>query len=184
MRSSRRRHSNTVAAMAEKFRGVWTLDANNGSDNCDSIEANSTDSSSNSPESELHKNDGATDVLIHHGIKHTNQAFNAIGQMKNRDELCDVELIVDGNCLRAHKLILASFSPYFHAMFTGQLAESHKNTITLYDVNFEALKILVDYTYTSVIDINQDNVQVRILQNHNNNLSLKSNVFSPYYLLL
>ncbi|EDV23816.1 uncharacterized protein TRIADDRAFT_50396 [Trichoplax adhaerens] len=100
------------------------------------------------------------DVLIHHGIHHTNQAFSAIGQMKSRDELCDVELIVDGNRLKAHKLILASFSPYFHAMFTSQLAESQSNTVTLHDIDFEALKTLVDYTYTSVIDINQHNVQV------------------------
>lgn len=159
MRSSRHRHSNAIVTIADEIRGDRNS-TNNGSDNGDSNEANLNRSSSNSPENELHKNDEAVDVLIHHGMKHTNQAFNAIGRMKNRDELCDVELIVDGNRLRAHKLILASFSPYFHAMFTGQLAESQTNTVTLHDINFEALKILVDYTYTSVIDINQQNVQV------------------------
>lgn len=35
-------------------------------------------------------------------------------------QLCDVALIVAGEVVHAHKVILASISPYFHAMFNGE----------------------------------------------------------------
>jgi hypothetical protein len=50
--------------------------------------------------------------------------FRALGQSINcfmeNDELCDVNLLVEGQKIRAHKIILAAASPYFKAMFTGR----------------------------------------------------------------
>jgi hypothetical protein len=50
--------------------------------------------------------------------------FRALGQSMNcfreNDELCDVTLLVEGQKIRAHKIILAAASPYFKAMFTGR----------------------------------------------------------------
>ena len=50
--------------------------------------------------------------------------FRALGQSINcfreNDELCDVTLLVEGQKIRAHKIILAAASPYFKAMFTGR----------------------------------------------------------------
>lgn len=37
-------------------------------------------------------------------------------------QLCDVILDVAGETINAHKLILASVSPYFYAMFNGKRA--------------------------------------------------------------
>ena len=49
--------------------------------------------------------------------------FKSLGQSINcfreNDELCDVTLLVEGQKIRAHKIILAAASPYFKAMFTG-----------------------------------------------------------------
>lgn len=35
--------------------------------------------------------------------------------------LSDITLVADGVEIQAHKMILASCSPYFYAMFTGKL---------------------------------------------------------------
>lgn len=45
--------------------------------------------------------------------------------------LCDVILVADNVEIHAHRAILAACSPYFYAMFTGELTESKQETITL-----------------------------------------------------
>lgn len=61
----------------------------------------------------------------------------------------------------AHKMVLASCSPYFYAMFSGSdFEESHQDKITVQGVDFHALQLLVDYVYTSYVNVTEDNVQV------------------------
>ncbi len=67
-------------------------------------------------------------------------------------------LIASGHEVKAHKAILAACSPYFCAMFTG-FDEKHKSKIILKDVDPHALEILVNYVYTSEVDVTEDNVQ-------------------------
>jgi kelch-like protein 17 (actinfilin) len=40
--------------------------------------------------------------------------------MRQRGLLCDIVLHVAAKEIRAHKVVLASCSPYFHAMFTSK----------------------------------------------------------------
>lgn len=51
-------------------------------------------------------------------------------------------------------------SPYFKAMFTGELAESRQTEIILHDVDEAAMELLIDYCYTSRIVVDEKNVQV------------------------
>lgn len=61
----------------------------------------------------------------------------------------------------AHKMVLASCSPYFYAMFSGSdFQESRQDKVTVQGVDFRALQLLVEYVYTSYVDVNEDNVQV------------------------
>ncbi len=46
-------------------------------------------------------------------------------------DLFDITLEVDGQLIHAHKLILASHSPYFKAMFCGQFQDAKKRSIEL-----------------------------------------------------
>lgn len=39
--------------------------------------------------------------------------------MRHNIQLCDVNLEVSGVVINAHKVVLASVSPYFYAMFNG-----------------------------------------------------------------
>jgi len=74
--------------------------------------------------------------------------------------LCDVVLIVNGTEFPAHKIMLASCSPYFHAMFTC-FEESKQHKVVLKDIDSKALELLLEYIYTSKVQITEDNVQVR-----------------------
>lgn len=48
----------------------------------------------------------------------------------------------------AHKVVLASVSPYFHAMFNDDLAEKLQGEVTIQDIDATALQTLVEYSYT------------------------------------
>lgn len=61
----------------------------------------------------------------------------------------------------AHKMVLAAASPYFYAMFSGSdFEESHQDRITVQGVDYRALELLIEYVYTSYVDVTEENVQV------------------------
>ena len=74
--------------------------------------------------------------------------------------LCDVILCADEIEICAHRAVLAACSPYFYAMFTGDLAESKSEKIFIQEVDGKALALLVDFVYTSEVQVTEDNVQV------------------------
>ena len=81
-------------------------------------------------------------------IVHSNQLLKGLNQLRQRHELCDVELCAGKNRVSAHRVVLSACSPYFNAMFTGKLLESQKQVIYLKDIDESALHILVDFAYT------------------------------------
>merc|ERR1712141_659880 len=91
--------------------------------------------------------------------KHPKTTFNELNLIRKRQELCDVVLNVGNRKVYAHKVILAACSPYFRAMFTGELAESRQTEVTIRDVDETAMDILVDFCYTSYIVVEESNVQ-------------------------
>lgn len=50
--------------------------------------------------------------------------------------------------MSAHKVVLASVSPYFHAMFNDDLVEKLQGEVVLQDIDALALQTLVEYSYT------------------------------------
>lgn len=69
-------------------------------------------------------------------------------------------LVADSVEVPAHKMVLAACSPYFYAMFNS-FEESRQDRITLQGVDHQALVLLVNYVYTSEVQVTEDNVQVR-----------------------
>ena len=55
--------------------------------------------------------------------------------------------------------MLAAASPYFRAMFTGEMTESKQSEVTMKDVDDVAVELLVDFMYTSKITVEENNVQ-------------------------
>ncbi|VVD00479.1 unnamed protein product [Leptidea sinapis] len=60
----------------------------------------------------------------------------------------------------SHKIVLASCSEYFAAMFTGSLQEAKLSEITLERVDPQALRTLVHYCYTGIIELSEETVEV------------------------
>ena len=68
-------------------------------------------------------------------LKRTRSTFNELNLIRKRHELCDVVINVGTRKIFAHRVILAACSPYFRAMFTGELTESRQSEITIRDMD-------------------------------------------------
>uniref|UniRef100_A0A673K385 Kelch-like protein 28 n=1 Tax=Sinocyclocheilus rhinocerous TaxID=307959 RepID=A0A673K385_9TELE len=75
--------------------------------------------------------------------------------LRQDHELCDIVLRVGDAKIHAHKVVLASISPYFKAMFTGNLSEKETSEVEFQCVDEAALK----YAYTGTVFISQETVE-------------------------
>uniref|UniRef100_A0A8C5BQ96 BTB domain-containing protein n=1 Tax=Gadus morhua TaxID=8049 RepID=A0A8C5BQ96_GADMO len=106
---------------------------------------------------QLLNRDGHT--ISHNSKRHYHDSFVCMNRMRQRSLLCDIVLHVSNKEIKAHKVVLASCSPYFHAMFTNEMSESRQTHVTLHDIDPQALEQLVQYSYTAEIVVGEGNVQ-------------------------
>uniref|UniRef100_A0A1B6D3K8 Kelch-like protein diablo n=1 Tax=Clastoptera arizonana TaxID=38151 RepID=A0A1B6D3K8_9HEMI len=97
---------------------------------------------------------------FHQSPEHCSVSFAAINKMRQNSQLCDVILRVGMNNIHAHRVVLASTSPYFYAMFNDDMAEKLQKEVELRDIDPVALQLLVEYSYTGEVQITEENVQV------------------------
>ncbi len=57
--------------------------------------------------------------------EHRAEAFQSMNEMRLNGSLCDVTLIAEDQRIQAHKIVLASASHYFQAMFTSKLPQTN-----------------------------------------------------------
>ena len=69
----------------------------------------------------------------------------------------DVQIVADGVAMNAHKIILASCSDYFRAMFTDTMKEKNQVIINV-NVPATGIKLLLDFIYTSKLELNLLNI--------------------------
>lgn len=80
--------------------------------------------------------------------------------MHRNRSLCDIQLVTDdGTIIYGHKIVLASVSEYFNSMLS-HFGESNRNIVKMRDFNSTALQLLIEYMYTSKIEIHEKNVKV------------------------
>uniref|UniRef100_A0A9J7XHY5 Kelch-like protein 20 n=1 Tax=Cyprinus carpio carpio TaxID=630221 RepID=A0A9J7XHY5_CYPCA len=91
--------------------------------------------------------------------KHPRQTLEVINMLRKHRELCDVVLVVGAKKIYAHRVILSACSPYFRAMFTGELAESRQTEVVIRDIDERAMELLIDFAYTSQVTVEEGNVQ-------------------------
>lgn len=91
--------------------------------------------------------------------EHMKIAFSVMNDLRKKKELCDVVLHVGELEIFAPKVVLASFSPYFYAMFTNDVLESRQNSITLKSLDPKSVELLIEFAYTAQIRITEENVQ-------------------------
>ncbi|GMR58609.1 hypothetical protein PMAYCL1PPCAC_28804 [Pristionchus mayeri] len=86
--------------------------------------------------------------------------LTSLSELREDEQLCDVELEAEGETILAHRVVLAASIPYFRAMFvSSQMKETNQRRIVLCDISSVALRQLVNYVYTSRLLISADNVQ-------------------------
>lgn len=86
-------------------------------------------------------------------------SFKKMAAFRAEDKFTDVVLIAGNKKIRAHKIVICSLCDYFSAMFAGELAETHQDVVTLNNIEPDALEALINYAYTSEIEIRVDNVE-------------------------
>jgi len=91
-------------------------------------------------------------------------AFVAMPVMEDirRDgKLCDVTIKVGDNSYRAHRIVLAATVPYFHAMFTHDMAESRQDEVEVRSecMDPSSMEALINFAYSGKVSISTNNVQ-------------------------
>ncbi|XP_064418102.1 kelch-like protein 2 isoform X2 [Latimeria chalumnae] len=92
--------------------------------------------------------------------RHMKKAFKVMNELRSENLLCDVTIVAEDVEIAAHRVVLAACSPYFHAMFTGEMSESRAKRVRIKEVDGWTLKMLIDYVYTAEIQVTEENVQV------------------------
>eukprot|EP00794_Sanderia_malayensis_P012365 gene12365-13635_t len=102
------------------------------------------------------------DVECEEGMVDKNMSsaiLSNLDKLRKDGILCDVVIKCGTNSIIAHKVVLAAASQYFCAMFSNGMSESQLYEIELKDLDYESMNVLVDYTYTGVLKIQNDNAQ-------------------------
>lgn len=61
-----------------------------------------------------------------------------------------------------HKIILAAYSEFFENMFTVNLNGINEKEKILRQIEPNALELIIDFMYTAKLQINEQNVQVKL----------------------
>ena len=90
---------------------------------------------------------------------HAQGVLEGLQRLRANPKLADVTLVAGGQEFPCHRGVLALCSHYFHAMFSGDFAESIAARVELKEVDSGALQTLLDFAYTGKVTINQGNVE-------------------------
>ena len=99
------------------------------------------------------------DVYIFTADSHAGTLLASVHTLRERNGLCDISLRAEDSEIHAHKVILAAGSPYFNAMFSNRHRESSANNVSLSGIDGPTLGLLVDFIYSSSLEITEKNVQ-------------------------
>ncbi|XP_052594050.1 kelch-like protein 13 isoform X6 [Peromyscus californicus insignis] len=92
---------------------------------------------------------------------HSSVVLQGFDQLRHEGLLCDVTLMPGDtdDAYPVHRVMMASASDYFKAMFTGGMKEQELMCIKLHGVSRVGLRKIIDFIYTSKLSLNMDNLQ-------------------------
>ncbi|XP_037943075.1 protein tramtrack, beta isoform-like [Teleopsis dalmanni] len=85
---------------------------------------------------------------------HQSNLLSVFDQLLHAETFTDVTLAVDGQYLKAHKMVLSACSPYFNNLFVNH-PEKHPIVI-LKDVPYSDMKSLLDFMYRGEVSVDQE----------------------------
>ena len=88
------------------------------------------------------------------------RVLSSLNSMRFQPRFCDVTLLVGDRRFPAQRFVLAAFSDYFRAMFQHDLREARDHDqIRLNDLDAESVEKILDFCYSSQIEVSQTNVE-------------------------
>ncbi|XP_072911697.1 kelch-like protein 22 isoform X1 [Hemitrygon akajei] len=96
---------------------------------------------------------------VYQSSAHSQILLDGLAALRSSASLFDVTLIVEGKSIQAHRILLAASCDYFRGMFAGGLREMQEKEIFLHDISYMVMCKILDFIYTSKIELNLDNVQ-------------------------
>ncbi|ELK18879.1 Kelch-like protein 13 [Pteropus alecto] len=102
---------------------------------------------------------GATRIFTSN--THSSVVLQGFDQLRLEGLLCDVTLMPGDtdDAFPVHRVMMASASDYFKAMFTGGMKEQDLMCIKLHGVSKVGLRKIIDFIYTAKLSLNMDNLQ-------------------------
>ncbi|KAG4076101.1 hypothetical protein HA402_011447 [Bradysia odoriphaga] len=85
---------------------------------------------------------------------HQSNLLSVFDQLLHAETFTDVTLAVEGQYLKAHKMVLSACSPYFQALFVNH-PEKHPIVI-LKDITYADMKSLLDFMYRGEVSVDQE----------------------------
>uniref|UniRef100_A0A0C9QHU2 Ttk_4 protein n=1 Tax=Fopius arisanus TaxID=64838 RepID=A0A0C9QHU2_9HYME len=85
---------------------------------------------------------------------HQSNLLSVFDQLLHDEAFVDVTLAVEGQLLKAHKMVLSACSPYFQALFVGH-PDKHPIVI-LKDVPYVDMRSLLDFMYRGEVSVDQE----------------------------
>ncbi|KAG5900505.1 hypothetical protein JTB14_010915 [Gonioctena quinquepunctata] len=106
-----------------------------------------------------HLHDKPLNTIFYELHHHQSTLLEGLNSLREREELLDITLVIEGRVFKAHRAVLAACSDYFRAMFTDNMLEARQNEICLNGITAKGFHQLLEYAYTTRIGLNLANVQ-------------------------
>ena len=87
----------------------------------------------------------------------------ALAHIWEEQKFTDVDFLIDGQVIPAHKAVLASQSQYFEGMLFGSMREAAMNSVELKDVPVPAFRKVLQFAYTGFLDMENVALQVNYM---------------------
>ena len=92
---------------------------------------------------------------------YTNSVLEKLDAARKDGSFCDITLLIgrQKQPIKAHRVILASASDYFRAMFSTDFKEGKQSKVELPTTDIATMNSLVDFVYTGKIKVNNNNIE-------------------------
>lgn len=96
-------------------------------------------------------------TLVYKTVKnHTDKVQASVLKLKTNVELCDATIKCGDFEVRAHKVVLASSTEYFRAMFLNDTMKARMGIVDFSAINSEVVKQCIDFIYSGTVGISMD----------------------------
>lgn len=90
---------------------------------------------------------------------HPEKILSGLDELRKDPIFADAILCVGSAEYPCHRAVLASSSPYFRAMFSSSLKESHNKKIRFNEMSQSTLNQIITFIYTGLVEINFETAQ-------------------------